>query len=72
MVISCGKNESFTLSRSWLCALVIVTGLQISGVQHARGLVQTNDQRLVVDVDTLNEIVVCYKRAGGWFSLCRY
>ena len=68
MVISCGKNESFTLSRSWLCALVIIAGLQISGVQHARGLVQTDDQRLVVDVDTLNEIVVCYKRAGGWFS----
>jgi len=75
MVISCGTNERFTLSRSlslkslrWMCALVVVAGLQISGGQHAFGLVQTDDRRLVADVDMLNEIVGRYKRAGGWFS----
>ena len=75
MVISCGTNGSVTLrqglslkSFNWLCALVIVAGLQISGDQQALGLPQTDDQRLVADVDTLNEIVGRYKRAGGWFS----
>ena len=75
MAIACGILESCWCIRSLSSkilrgfpALVTVAGVLSSGQQHAFGGAQVDDQRLVADVETLNEIVVRYKRAGGWFS----
>ena len=75
MAIACGILESGggirgcssrTLRR--LFALIIVAGLLVSVQPRVFGGGQMDDQHLVADVETLNEIVMRYKRAGGWFS----
>ena len=75
MVIACGVFKSCWCNRRGsskifrgLPALVIVACLLISGHQRAFGGGRVDDQRLVADVETLNEIAKRYKRAGGWFS----
>ena len=75
MAIVCGRKESGWYARRpalkiWhrVYALLIVVGFLSSTHQRAFGISQPDDQRLVADVETLNEIVIRYKRAGGWFS----
>ncbi|MCP4847257.1 MAG: hypothetical protein GY899_04830 [Verrucomicrobiaceae bacterium] len=75
MAIACGilESDGCILGRSSrtsrrLFALIIVAGLLGSVQPRVFGGGQMDDQHLVADVETLNEIVMRYKRAGGWFS----